>query len=106
MKEYLIKNYEIFKGKDLEIADRIQRLRYMILVHSCLYYKLHTNLVEDYQWDRWARELVALQNDYPQISNKVMLYDYFADFDGSTGFDLPIDEPWVIRIAQRLLNRN
>jgi len=102
-KPYLVKNYEIFTGNDLRIADRIQRLRYMILVHSCIYYILHDNLVEDYQWDRWAKELVELQKSYPYISEKVMLYDAFADFDGSTGFDLPIEEDWVIRIADKLL---
>ena len=32
-----------------------------------------------------------------------MLYEYFEDFDGSTGFDLPITEDWVIGIANRLL---
>lgn len=104
-KPYLVKNYEIFDGEDLKIADRIQRLRYQILVHSCIYYKLHTNLVEDYQWDRWARELVELQKAYPHISEKVRLYDAFADFDASTGFDLPIDEEWVIRKAKWLIER-
>ena len=106
MKDTRIKNYEIFAGRDLEIADRIQRRRYQILVHSCIYYKLHTSIVEDYQWDRWARELVELQRDYPQIARKVVLNDAFADFDGSTGFDLPIEEEWVIRKAEKLIHAN
>ena len=104
-KGYLVKNYEWFEGEDLEIADRIQRLRYMLLVHSCIYYKLNDNLVEDYQWDRWAKELVELQNDYPEISEDVVLFDYFQNFDGSTGFDLPINKPWVVRLAKKLLKR-
>ena len=106
MKDYQIKNYEIFAGRDLEIADRIQRLRYLVLIHSCIYYKLHANLVEDYQWDRWAKELVELQRGYPRIARKVVLNDAFADFDGSTGFDLPIEEEWVIRIAEKLIHEN
>ena len=99
-----MKNYEIFPNKEEQIiADRIQRLRYLLLVHSCIYYDMHNNLVEDYQWDRWAKELVELQEKYPDISEQVMLYDYFWNFDGSTGFDLPIREDWVVRIAKKLL---
>lgn len=85
------------------IADLIQRRRYQLLIHSCIYYQLHSNIVEDYQWDSWARELVELQKKYSDISEKVMLYDYFEDFDGSTGFDLPIEEDWVVNIASKLL---
>lgn len=98
-----MKNYEIFTGEELVIADLIQRRRYQLLIHSCIYYQLHSNIVEDYQWDSWARELVELQKNYPKISEKVMLYEYFEDFDGSTGFDLPIEEDWVIAIAHKLL---
>lgn len=100
-----MKNYEIFTGEELVIADLIQRRRYQLLIHSCIYYQLHSNIVEDYQWDRWAKELVRLQKEHQDISEKVMLYDYFEDFDGSTGFDLPIDEDWVMKIAERLLHR-
>lgn len=101
-----MKNYEIFTGEELVIADRIQRLRYQLLIHSCIYYNLHSNLVEDYQWDAWAKELVELQRDHQEISKQVMLYEYFEDFDGSTGFDLPIDEDWVMRLAEKLLYRS
>lgn len=102
-KSYLVKNYEIFTGEDLIIADLIQRRRYQILIHSCIYYNMHSNIVEDCQWDRWAKELVALQQEHQVISEKVVLYEYFEDFDGSTGFDLPIEEDWVIAIASKLL---
>lgn len=103
-KTYLIKNYEIFKGEELKIADLIQRRRYQLLVHSCIYYYLHDNIVEDFQWDSWARELVDLQERYPEISKQVVLYEYFKDWDAVTGMCLPITLDWVIALANRLLN--
>lgn len=105
MKEYRINNYDIFTGEDLIIADLIQRRRYQLLVHSCIYYHLHTSIISDYTWDSWARELVELQKDHPDISRQVVLYEYFEDFDGSTGFDLPIEEDWVVGIANKLLGK-
>jgi len=105
MREYRINNYEIFTGEDLIIADLIQRRRYQLLVHSCIYYNRHTSIVADQIWDSWAKELVELQRTYPDISRQVILYEYFEDFDGSTGFDLPIEEDWVNEIADRLLGK-
>lgn len=98
-----IKNYEIFSGKDLEIADLIQRRRYQILIHSCIYYHLGDSLVHDGQWDEWARELMFLQQEYPQISEKVTLHEYFKDWDAVSGFYLPITLDWVVEKAQRLI---
>lgn len=97
-------NHEIFSGKDLEIADRIQKLRLCILVHSCLYYELNTNVISDKDWDVWAKELVQLQYDYPEISKKVCRYEDFKDWDASTGAFLPLKDRWVIRTAKRLIS--
>ena len=63
------KTYELFTGKDLEIAEKIQQRRYQMLIHSCLYYHLNQNVISDKQWDAWARELRDLQNEYPDISS-------------------------------------
>lgn len=97
-----MKTYELFTGKDLEIAEKIQQRRYQMLIHSCIYYHLNQNLISDKQWDEWARELRDLQNQYPQISEKVTLYEYFKDWDASTGGFLPITLPWVQEIACKL----
>ena len=72
------KLYEKFSGNDLAVAELIQRRRLQILVHSCLYYEMDTNLIDDKQWDTWARELVDLQKQYPDISKEVDWYEAFA----------------------------
>lgn len=96
------KTYATFSGKDLEIAEKIQQRRLQMLVHSCLYYNMNTNLITDTQWDMWAKELRYLQNTYPEISRQVEWYADFADWDASTGAFLPLDDPWVIRKANQL----
>ena len=97
-----MKTYEIFTGDELVIAEKIQQRRYQMLIHSCIYYKLNYNLVSDRQWDIWAKELKELQLQYPDISKQVTLYEYFDDWDGSTGAFLPLDLDWVIRKAEQL----
>lgn len=96
------KTYEIFQGEELKIAELIQQRRLQILVHSCIYYNLDKNLVSDATWDKWARELVQLQVDYPKIAEKVIWAEAFEGFDGSTGFDLPIHDDWVVNKAKQL----
>ena len=100
--DYVMKTYELFTtGIELDIAEKIQQRRYQLLIHSCIYYHLNQNIISDKQWDIWARELVSLQKQYPRISEKVTLYQYFKDWDASTGAFLPITEEWVIKIASR-----
>ena len=97
-----MKTYDIFKGHDLEIAELIQQRRLQILVRSCIYYELNQNNVPDMVWDRWAKELVELQRDYPGIASQVRYAEAFDGFDGSTGFDLPIKDKWVVNKARQL----
>ena len=97
--------YDIFTGKELEIAELIQMRRLCLLIHSCIYYKLNTNLVTDKKWDEWARELVELQKNYPTISKQVIWYDAFSDWDASTGAFLPLDDDWVIKKAMQLTGK-
>lgn len=88
------------------IKELITRRRRQILVHSCIYYRFGTSIVEDSTFDAWAYELVELQKNNQEISKSTLLYDEFKDFDGSTGFDLPTGEPWVVDKAYRLINEN
>ena len=99
----IMNTYDIFQGEQLKIAEKIQQRRLQMLIHSCIYYELNQNFVSDRQWDIWAKELRQLQNDYPEISEKVMWYDAFKDWDASTGAFLPIKDEWVIKKAQKLL---
>lgn len=94
--------YDKFTGKDLEVAEKIQQRRLQILVHSCIYYEFNQNNVPDATWDKWAKELVQLQKDYPNIAKEVIWADAFNGFDGSTGFDLPLKDEWVMRKARSL----
>lgn len=97
------RTYEIFSGRELEIAELIQQRRLQILVHSCIYYELNKNLVSDATWDKWAKELVQLQAQHPMIAKEVIWAKEFMGFDGSTGFDLPIRDEWVMMKARQLV---
>ena len=101
-----MKTYEIFAGNELAIAEKIQQRRYQMLIHSCIYYTLNQNVVSDAKWNEWAKELQNLQSSYPEISQQVILYEYFKDWDASTGAFLPITLPWVVEKAKQLLTKD
>ena len=83
--------------------DKIKQRRYQLLIHSCIYYELDQNVISDDTWNKWANELKELQDKYPDISQEVTLYEYFKDWDASTGAFLPIAEDWVIEKAKYIL---
>lgn len=88
---------------NLLIFEKIQQRRLQILVHSCIYYAMDTNIVSDMKWQEWANELADLQNKYPEIASTVLYADAFKGFNGATGFDLPYLDEDTVRRAQRLL---
>lgn len=85
------------------IGEKIQQRRLQILIHSCLYYELDNSIISDATWNKWAKELIQLQKDNPEVSKQIKYYNEFKDFDGSTGFNLPIKDSWVIGTAKYLL---
>lgn len=85
------------------IASLIKRRRLQILVHSCIYYNFNDSIISDSDWMKWANELEELQNKYPDIAARCDWADAFKDFNHSTGFDLPLDDPWVVNKAKELL---
>lgn len=87
-----------------EIAELINRRRRQILVHSIIYYEMNDNLISDSQWSKWAVELAKLQNDYPSIAAECWYAEHFKGFDGSTGYNLPLDDPWGVRKARYLID--
>ena len=95
-----------FTDDELPYASLIQQRRCQMLIHSRIYYVLDENLITDAQFDEWGRELVQLQKDYPDIASKVCFAKAFEDWDASTGAFLPLQDEWVIRKAQQLLNIN
>lgn len=87
------------------VKELIQRRRLQLLVHSCIYYILDESIISDSTWSRWAAELVELQQRYPEIAETVCWHEAFQGFDGSTGFDLPIEDEWVLNKAKYLVRR-
>lgn len=67
----------------------IERFRKLMLIHSHIYYKCGENAISDYQWQDWAYMLVILQDSFPDACNQGFYDEYFIDWDGSSGYDLP-----------------
>lgn len=93
-----------FSRREMHTAGMIQQRRVQMLVHSCLYYEMNTNLISDKQFDEWGKELAQLQKDYPEIAAKICFAEAFKDWDGTTGFHLPLKNKWVVKKATYLLN--
>lgn len=92
-----------------DVFCRIRRMRRQILVHSIIYYRFSDNLIDDFKYDKIARELVKLQAKNPEISEKVPDFiDDFRDFgkDGCySGYNLKgTTDVNMIRIAKRTLD--
>lgn len=85
---------------------KINFLQRRIIVHSIIYYNMNASCIEDKQFDKESKMLVALQNDAPiEVLQKTELFYVMKDFDGSTGFDLydrltPEDKEKYSRIAK------
>lgn len=90
-------------SKNKSIMDLINKRRRQILVHSIIYYQYNDNLISDAKWSEWAKELYDLQIQYPDIADICVMAKEFKNFDPSTGFDLPLDDPWGNKIARRLM---
>lgn len=102
----ITKNNTIKLSKEEQkIGDEIKRLRKIVLVHSVIYYRMNTNIISDIQYDKFAKRLQSLQNQYPVISKSVNeLYKEFKDWDGCSGFNLPLGDVWANNKAAYLLS--
>jgi len=86
------------------LEERIHQRRRQILVHSYLYYELNETIIDDFKFDSFCNELVELQEKYPEVCKRVPFHEDFIGFDGSSGFDLPYNQPTIVNAAIRLLN--
>ena len=86
-----------------QIAATIKQRRLQLLVHSCIYYEFNQSIVDDATWAKWAIELEQLQAAYPAIADKVEWAEAFKAFDHSTGYNLPVRNPWVMRKARQIM---
>ena len=89
---------------DLKIYEEIQRYRLRLLIWSKLYYDMSVSIVSDQVFDTVGRELVRLQSEYPEISEIVAYAEEFKNWDASTGFHLPLNDPWVCEKAKQILD--
>ena len=87
-----------------DIYSLINKRRRQLLVHSVIYYKFNDSLVTDDIWASWGRELVEMQEKYPDISDEAPYAEAFEDFDPSTGYNLPLDDPWAVHKARYLID--
>lgn len=73
----------------LSNQEYINFLQRGIIVHSYLYYELDSSIIPDQEFDKKARELVALKNTYPDLWKASEYYYIFGDeYTGATGFHL------------------
>ncbi len=96
---------DIYEDRDEAILAKISQRRRQILVHSYIYYEMDDSVVSDAQWSQWAKELVWLSQEFPDISKKAPYYKEFDGFDGSTGFDFKYDEKIKNRAAQLIAHK-
>lgn len=82
-------------SRPYNVTEKIQLLQRSILVNSFAYYEIDSNILEDYQYDNNAKQLVELMRQYPEESKRSRYYTYFKDFCSEdenihyvSGFDL------------------
>jgi hypothetical protein len=92
---------------EIPIEDQINHLRRNVMVHSVLYYRHDRPIKTDHEYDRLGKRLIEMQEKYPEESERVpYLLETFRNFTGTTsGFDLPLDDPYAQRTAWWLLDR-
>jgi NAD-dependent DNA ligase len=64
---------------------------------------MNTSIISDHLFDTWSKELAQLQRDYPEQARQCVYAEEFANFDGSSGFDLPTHYPEVVALATYIL---
>lgn len=88
----------------MKIMEEIKRLRLALLVHSILYYKFDYNIISDFEYDCMAKKLLKLQTENADASLAVVDYLYaFKDWNGSSGFKLPLEDSWANYKATQLM---
>lgn len=87
-----------------QIKELMQRRIRQILVHSCIYYRFNNNIIDDFTYDRWGNELIALIKQYPEYLKELEYGEAFVDYvETASGFNLPYNSPEIVYKALHLL---
>lgn len=78
------------------IEEVIRQRRAQMLIHSCIYYELNENVVDDHTWQKWADELEEVQRCAPDSCLIGFFDEFFVDWTGATGSHLPLRDSWVL----------
>lgn len=103
MPKYPTIDYSLFSESEKDVAALIYRRRLQVLVHSCIYYLLDTNLIPDKTFDYFSNDLARLQNEYPKIAERICYADVFRGWIGGSGAFLPYADAWVLSKAKHLI---
>ena len=88
---------------DDPVVQLIRQRRAQMLIHSCLYYEMNESIISDHLWQALADELARLQKEHPDKCVIGFYDNEFKEWDGSTGYHLPLRDPWVYGKAQQIL---
>ncbi len=101
--EYKLKQIQGYlkdSSRDELIKELIKRRRKQILVHSCLYYRMNSSVIDDFTYDQLGKDLQLLQKLFPDLAKEVEYHEYFADYTETTsGFNLPVHLPEIVESA-------
>lgn len=84
----------------------INQRRRQLHVHSLIYYHFNTSIITDAVFDQYAKELVVLYIQYPELVDEGYLHSVFKGWTGDTGMHLPLKEDawqtaeWLINYHQ------
>lgn len=65
---------------------KLEYLQRQIIIHSILYYEMHENVIEDFQFDQLCRQYVVMSKHSGSIPEKTQYWYVFKDFAGETGY--------------------
>ena len=76
------------------ILEKINQRERQLLVNCCLYYGMNENIISDDKYDLFSFDLADLIKKHPDDFKKSVYHYEFRNFDPSTGFNLPLFDPW------------
>ncbi len=97
---------DIYRIQSEAIKAKIEQRRRQIMVHSYIYYEMDDSVVSDEQWSQWAKELIWLTQEFPDIAKECVYNKEFDGFEGSTGFDFNYPENIKNRAAKLIAHKN